>query len=135
MSCSTIGTDTRTYGRLRNLGIQPTSGDADNTKYLPLSSRQEYLGDEENFRPERWMDGEKREKMKELLVTFQVGKRRCLGEPLAKDVSFLFVVKLLQEFKIERVCNIKEDEYLDADVGLGYLPKRRKIVTKPRHSN
>ncbi|KAB0792142.1 hypothetical protein PPYR_15774 [Photinus pyralis] len=54
--------------------------------------------DKEAFQPERFIkDG--RVQIPENYIPFGLGKRRCLGEALAKANVFLFVAGLLQQFK------------------------------------
>lgn len=67
---------------------------------------EKFWGDPEVFRPERFIPGEDGNEIhtipekKAAVVPFNVGKRACLGEPLALDVIFLFVVKFFQTFHV-----------------------------------
>lgn len=56
-------------------------------------------GDPEVFRPERFLsdDGKKYQK-NENLLPFQIGRRQCVGETLARDTIFLFIANLFQRF-------------------------------------
>ena len=56
----------------------------------------DYWGDPESFRPERFLDGGKREQF----VPFGMGKRICMGESLARNELFIFSTLILQNFKI-----------------------------------
>ncbi|XP_065352558.1 uncharacterized protein LOC135947516 [Cloeon dipterum] len=59
---------------------------------------EEYWKDPEVFRPERFIkDGVCTRN--ERLILFGLGPRACLGEPLAKNTSFLFLTALLQKYK------------------------------------
>lgn len=86
----------------------------------------------EKFRPERFLDGSESEVLnKESVVAFQPGRRACLGEPLAKDVLFIFVTKIFQTFHIYPDPSNPKPNF-DPDVGLGLVAKPFKIVMKPR---
>ncbi|XP_063236085.1 methyl farnesoate epoxidase-like [Bacillus rossius redtenbacheri] len=52
--------------------------------------------DPENFRPERFIDSQGRLISDPWLMPFGYGRRRCLGETLAKNSLFLFFAVLLQ---------------------------------------
>ncbi len=84
------------------------------------------------FLPERFLglDGTTVLK-KEALVAFQPGKTQCLGEPMTKDVLFLFTTKLFQSFKISPApgCEVLSFE---PEVGLLLLPKAFKLVMHKR---
>lgn len=56
-------------------------------------------GDPEVFRPERFLsqDGKKYVK-NDYLIPFQIGRRQCVGETLARDTVFLYLTNLFQRF-------------------------------------
>ena len=56
--------------------------------------------DPEKFDPTRFMEAGKF-KRDERVIPFQIGKRVCPGESLAKAELFLFLVGLIQKFKFE----------------------------------
>ncbi|XP_059480644.1 methyl farnesoate epoxidase-like [Neocloeon triangulifer] len=58
----------------------------------------DYWGDPETFRPERFIKDGVCVK-NERLILFGMGPRVCLGEPLAKNTSFLFLTSLLQKYR------------------------------------
>ncbi|XP_034255752.1 methyl farnesoate epoxidase-like [Thrips palmi] len=60
----------------------------------------EYWGDPERFRPERFLD-DAGLKSAEYLLPFGLGKRRCLGEKLARSNLFMFLAFLLHHFSME----------------------------------
>ncbi|XP_059491009.1 uncharacterized protein LOC132205760 [Neocloeon triangulifer] len=60
-----------------------------------------YWGDPENFRPERFIGPDGKFKKDERLVLFGTGMRMCLGEPFARNTTFLFYTSLVQNFKME----------------------------------
>lgn len=90
--------------------------------------------DADLFVPERFLslDGTTVLK-KDGLVAFQPGKRQCLGEPLAKDVLFLFTTKLFQSFEVSPAMGYEVPDF-DPEVGLGLLPKPFKLLMKKRVS-
>ncbi len=54
--------------------------------------------DPEVFRPQRFL--EQGIKLKQHVVPFQLGKRQCIGEPLAKDILFIYVTRIFQSFDV-----------------------------------
>lgn len=58
--------------------------------------------DPDNFLLERFLseDGTKYVK-NENLQTFQIGRRQCVGETLARDSLFLYVTNLFQQFEMK----------------------------------
>ena len=69
-----------------------------NIRYLHL--RDEYWGDPLAFRPERWLDPTDSSKLVQHshFMPFSLGKRRCLGESLAKLEFSVFSIMLLRNF-------------------------------------
>ncbi|XP_046391138.1 methyl farnesoate epoxidase [Ischnura elegans] len=60
---------------------------------------QEFWDDPEMFKPERFIDSEGNIQIPDCMIPFGVGKRRCVGESLAKSNVFLFIAALLQSFE------------------------------------
>lgn len=58
-----------------------------------------YWGDPEIFRPERFMTEDGKFKPDERTIPFGIGKRRCLGESLARMENFLFLANLMKNFR------------------------------------
>ncbi|GAB6018672.1 hypothetical protein CHUAL_000348 [Chamberlinius hualienensis] len=57
-------------------------------------------GDPENFRPERFIGSDGRLVIPEYFVSFSIGKRACVGEPLARMELYLYFTSLLQHFDV-----------------------------------
>ena len=51
------------------------------------------------FNPHRFLDGEGRFVRSERVVPFGIGKRACMGEPLARNELFLFFANLVQRLR------------------------------------
>ncbi|CAL8123359.1 unnamed protein product [Orchesella dallaii] len=89
-------------------------------------------GDPENFRPERFLnEDESRDIQSNALVAFQAGKRQCLGEPLAKDVLFLYITKIFQHLHAFPDPSNPEPNF-DYDDGLLLIAKPCRVVMKSR---
>ncbi|XP_046583890.1 cytochrome P450 2C15-like [Haliotis rubra] len=56
-------------------------------------------GDPQNFRPERFLDDKGKFQKREEFVPFSLGRRACLGQPLARMELFLILTSLIQKFK------------------------------------
>lgn len=63
-----------------------------------------YWADPEVFRPERHLDADGlKVKKSERLMSFGLGKRQCLGEPLARNSFFLFTTALVKAFQLKAI--------------------------------
>jgi len=90
-------------------------------------------GDPQNFRPERFLNSDNSQVVRnENLQAFQGGKRVCIGEAVAKDALFLVVVKLFQAFKISTDPDNPEPSF-EPDVGLALMPKPYKVKLESRN--
>lgn len=58
--------------------------------------------DAEGFRPERFLVNGK-VSVPDAYIPFGIGKRRCMGESMAKSNIFMFIVSMLQNFDFKRV--------------------------------
>jgi len=68
--------------------------------------------DPEIFCPERFLDENGGIINKEIMISFSMGKRSCVGEILARQEMFLFVATVLQQFNIlppEGETSIREE--------------------------
>nr|BAN14691.1 cytochrome P450 [Plautia stali] len=68
-----------------------------------LHMSKDYWTDPENFRPERFIDENGAIVQYDFFIPFGLGKRRCIGEALAKTSLFLYLTALLQKFRIRPV--------------------------------
>ena len=78
------------------------------TNIYSVHMDQEYWKDPEVFRPERFMqDGKFR--VDERNIPFGIGKRRCIGESLARMENFLFFATMIKHFKFSCVGGVMPD--------------------------
>ncbi|XP_057340214.1 methyl farnesoate epoxidase-like [Microplitis mediator] len=61
----------------------------------------DHWGDPEVFRPERFIDTNGKFISDPWIIPFGAGRRKCIGETLARNSHFLFIAYLLQKFKFE----------------------------------
>lgn len=59
-----------------------------------------HWGDPEEFRPERFIDAEGKTFKDEYFIPFGMGRRRCLGDAMARACIFSFVVKICENFDL-----------------------------------
>ncbi|XP_071482219.1 cytochrome P450 2J2-like [Diadema antillarum] len=89
-------------------------------------------GDPEVFRPERFLSKDGKSFVKhDAFMPFGAGRRKCLGEQLAKMESFLFFTNIMQRFKISLPPGAKADlSYGHRTVTL--LPNPYKVLCEER---
>ena len=86
-----------------------------------------------SFYPERWLDeaGEFNCKLGSAFLPFSAGPRSCLGETLAKVELFIFISRLVKDFRFEKP--IDEDlPRLDGRSGITCTPYDFKVAIVPR---
>ncbi|XP_034952123.1 methyl farnesoate epoxidase-like [Chelonus insularis] len=88
---ATVNTILKGYDIKKNYTILPN--------LMSVHKDKEHWGDPEVFRPERFIDENGAFINDSWIIPFGVGRRKCLGEGLAKSSHFLFVACLLQRFK------------------------------------
>lgn len=96
-----------------------------------VSMDTEYWGDPHVFRPERFLDSTNKITNTERFVAFGQGKRKCLGEQLARSFLFIFTAGILQKFNLEIPPNGKPPSN-EVMYGLLAAPKPYEIIFKPR---
>ncbi|EFA01264.1 cytochrome P450 15A1 [Tribolium castaneum] len=84
------------------------------------------------FRPERFLNKEGNLEVDEkYFAPFGYGKRRCLGESLAKANYFLFFTALLHNFYLEKDCDGPEPQLEGYDgVTISPKPFRAKLIPR-----
>ncbi|KAK3095593.1 hypothetical protein FSP39_016474 [Pinctada imbricata] len=84
------------------------------------------------FRPERFLDkdGKVDHDKAENVLTFGAGRRRCIGEKLARSNLFVFLTTILQRCKITKPQD--EDYDFEGKLTLLYVPKPFKIKVVER---
>ncbi|GFU19784.1 cytochrome P450 2U1 [Nephila pilipes] len=92
----------------------------------------EYWGpDAEIFRPERFLSDDCKNIIKsDYYIPFSIGKRSCPGESYAKTEVFLYVVCILQKFKVSLPDGAIPD--FEGNLGIGLSPKPYEICIKKR---
>ena len=84
------------------------------------------------FKPERYLDaasGHFRPHPK--VIPFGLGKRRCLGERLARESVYCFFVSLLHRFSLEK-ANPSAELTTEPVVGVTLSPKHFEVKMIPR---
>lgn len=77
------------------------------------------------FNPERFLNSEGTEVNKvegEKVVTFGLGKRRCIGEVIARNEVFLFLAILIQKLRFHK----EPDQILDMTPEYGLTMKHKR---------
>ncbi|XP_023936785.2 farnesoate epoxidase [Bicyclus anynana] len=92
----------------------------------------EHWKDAASFRPERFLTKEGNLIQDEWLMPFGSGKRRCIGEGLARSELFMFLTNLLQSFnlKVPEEDPLPSTEPID---GVTLSAKEFRIVFEPRN--
>jgi len=89
---------------------------------------EEAWGDPENFRPERFINEKGQFEKNDALMAFSYGKRVCLGESLARDELYIFLVSLFQRFEVS--CETEPN--ITPDVSGVLSPKSHNFILKDR---
>ncbi|XP_067674837.1 cytochrome P450 2B4-like [Haliotis asinina] len=87
-------------------------------------------GDPQNFRPDRFLDGEGKIQKREEFIPFSLGRRVCLGESMARMELFLFLTTMIQKFKFVPVKGEKPP--LEGIMGLSLAPCEFQLKAIPR---
>jgi len=89
-------------------------------------------GDPWNFLPERFLSSDGKTFVRhEALIPFSIGRRQCLGEPLARDTLFLFLANTVQKFQIDFDDNGPENNF-EPQVGATNAPRLFQVYFKER---
>lgn len=106
-----------------------------NTTVLTLKKSvhmdKDYWGDPEVFRPERFLDENKTIIHTKRVMTFGQGRRKCIGEPLARSCLFTFFAGVGNRYKVVLPpgANIPDCDLLP---GLHLSPKPYKVIFQKR---
>lgn len=94
---------------------------------------QDFWGDPEEFRPERFIENGKFSLKKDTSLPFGAGKRLCAGETFARNCTFLFVSALCQNFHLRLPEGAKKPDLSRNGTGLViYTPEDFYIKFVPR---
>lgn len=91
----------------------------------------DYWIDPKTFRPDRFLDENNKITNIERFVAFGQGKRKCLGENLARSCLFTFFVGILQKYRLELADNMDMPS-LETLPGIVLSPKPYKVLFKKR---
>ncbi|MCL4140572.1 UNVERIFIED_CONTAM: hypothetical protein GTU68_031379 [Idotea baltica] len=91
----------------------------------------QYWKDPETFRPERFVTPEGKIRKEERLIPFGKGKRSCLGETLARIMSFVFFASLVQAYKFTLAPGVTIEDTRGV-YGFTLAPPEFKVVATPR---
>uniref|UniRef100_A0A8W7PWE0 Cytochrome P450 n=1 Tax=Anopheles coluzzii TaxID=1518534 RepID=A0A8W7PWE0_ANOCL len=97
----------------------------------------DHWGDPEVFRPERFLNEQRQIVNTERLLPFGQGKRRCLGETLARSCLFTFFVGVMKRFCLVGTDEASEDgtsmaPSLTLKPGITLSAKPYHVVFQPR---
>lgn len=90
----------------------------------------EFWKDPEIFNPERFLDENMKVKNVERLIPFGAGRRKCLGDQLAKACIFTFYVGILQKFNLK--ASAEHLPSLDLLPGITLSPRPYKVSFEKR---
>lgn len=91
----------------------------------------DHWNDPHTFKPERFLNKGENLLQDDWLLPFGAGKRRCIGEGLARSELFLFLTHLLQKFHL-RVPDNEPLPSIEPVDGLSLSAKPFRIVFEPR---
>ena len=88
--------------------------------------------DPESFKPDRFINAQGDFVADPHVIPFGLGKRRCLGEALAKVELYLFFTGILHKFRVEK----RNEDILSLEpiIGVVNKPKPFKVRFVPRNS-
>lgn len=93
----------------------------------------DHWGDPEVFRPERFLDAEMRIVNTERLMPFGQGRRRCLGESLARACLFTFFAGMMNRYAVHLLDGGADDRPQRTLLpGITLSPKPYKVVFQKR---
>ena len=84
------------------------------------------------FNPERFLDDNMNIINTDNFIPFGTGRRRCLGDQLAKECIYKFFVGVLSKFSLRKSDNKEDMPSLDLLPGILLSPKPYKIIFKKK---
>ncbi|KAK6187152.1 hypothetical protein SNE40_005240 [Patella caerulea] len=101
--------------------------------FYSVSHDEQTWGDPNNFRPERYLDenGELDKNKTDLFTPFSLGRRKCLGEFLARMEVFLFFTAILQRCEFRKPASVEEYN-LEGSFGLTIKPEPYNVAVTLR---
>nr|AKH45318.1 cytochrome P450 [Anopheles sinensis] len=98
-----------------------------------MHNQKEYWGDPECFRPDRFLDSNgKLSLAKDASLPFGAGKRLCAGETFARNIMFLALSALMQNFNIRQPPSDRLPDLTDRLTGVIVTPKDFWLRFEPR---
>lgn len=96
-----------------------------------IHHQEEVFPEPMKFKPRRWLDKDDHFQRSKSFMLFSAGKRTCMGENLARKEIFLFLTRLVRDFKIlpERSTSLPE---LDGVIGGTISPKPFNVIFESR---
>ncbi|XP_026731057.1 farnesoate epoxidase-like [Trichoplusia ni] len=91
----------------------------------------EHWNDPETFRPERFITKDGNLMQDEWLLPFGTGRRRCIGEGLARSELFLFVTNILQKFRLKTPDGVTAPSP-EPNEGVSLSAKPFHVIFEPR---
>lgn len=93
---------------------------------------EKYWGDPDVFRPDRFLSEDNKIVNTERFFSFGQGRRRCLGEALARACLFTFFVGIMQKYRVEIPENSKCKPNHDLLPGIVVSPKPYEVLLSRR---
>jgi len=92
----------------------------------------EHWTEPHKFRPERFLDSEGKFKQDEWVQPFGYGKRKCLGENVARNNTFLMYANMIRSFEFS-VSSCHPLPSTDPVGGLTIGPQKFSVLVEPRN--
>ncbi|XP_074088738.1 cytochrome P450 2E1 [Macrotis lagotis] len=105
------------------------------TVYPTLSSimlDKEEFPNPKQFDPGHFLNENGKFKYSDYFKAFSAGKRVCVGEGLARMELFLFLIVILQHFKLQPLVSPEKVDITPATIGFGTIPPVYKLRLLPR---
>ena len=96
-----------------------------------IHQEEEHFPHPNKFNPDRWLGKDGHFQNSKSFMIFSVGKRVCLGETSARTQMFLFLTRLIRDFKILPEPDTPLPE-LSGVIAVGIFPKPFKAIFRPR---